>query len=177
VKSALYYEDDHGGTLRALDVSPARRLHWPVASNPRETTGMKSSAIRRAATAALSLTAVLSLAGCGADQSSPDGLGEAVADAANSEDIEAIQDLACSKDKASFKTDFDFDKMRTQLGAEGLSFDVEFVKSETKGNTATLTFKTTFENLPKKLQDMGMPNATENKQNAIQEGDTWVICN
>lgn len=137
---------------------------------------MKIPTTRTAATVIATL-ATLGLAGCGTDQSSPDGLGEAVADAANDEDPDAIQTLACDKDKASFKTDFDFEKMRKQLGADDLEFTVEFVKSETGDKTATLTFKTTYENLPKKMQDMGMPTTTENTQNAIKEGNNWILCN
>lgn len=138
---------------------------------------MKPSTRKRVAGLAASLAAVLTLAACGADQSSPDGLGEAVADAANDEDADAIAELACKKDRAIFTKDFDFAKMREQLQTDDLTFTVEFVEATTKGESATLKFKTTFENLPKKMTDMGMPNSTENEQNAIKEGENWVICN
>lgn len=138
---------------------------------------MNPPSLRRTTATACALAALLTLSACGNDQSTPEGLGEAVADAANDEDPDTIKDLACKKDQAAFADDFDFDKMRRQLGAEDLSFSVEFVKAATKGNTATLTFKTTFDNLPKKMTDMGMATSTENEQNAVKEGENWVICN
>lgn len=138
---------------------------------------MYPPALRRPTVTATALAALLTLSACGNDQSTPEGLGEAVADAANAEDSDAIAELACKKDQATFTQDFDFAKMREQLKADDLTFTVEFLEATTKGETATLKFKTTFENLPKKMTDMGMPTSTENEQNAVKEGENWVICN
>lgn len=125
----------------------------------------------------LGTMALLGAAACGGDQSSPDDLGEAVADSANAEDLDALVELVCAKDKAGVEEDFDFKKAREELRAPDLEFAVEFVKSDTKGDTATLTFKTSFENLPKQMKDMGMPTSTEMSQKAVQENGNWVICN
>lgn len=120
---------------------------------------------------------MLGVAACGGDQSSPEDLGEAVADAANAEDLDALVELVCGKDKAGVEDDFDFTKAREELKAPDLEFDVEFLTMQRKGDTATLTFKTSFENLPKQMKDMGMPTSTEMTQKAIQEDGNWVICN
>lgn len=131
----------------------------------------------RACAAILGTMALLGVAACGGDQSSPEDLGEAVADAANAEDLDALVELVCGKDKAGVEDDFDFTKAREELKAPDLEFDVEFLTMQRKGDTATLTFKTSFENLPKQMKDMGMPTSTEMTQKAIQEDGNWVICN
>lgn len=131
----------------------------------------------RALAAVLGTMALLGVAACGGDQSTPEGLGDAVADAANAEDLDALVELVCANDKAGVEDDFDFKKARDELKAPDLEFDVEFLTMQRKGNMATLTFKTSFENMPKQMRDMGMPSSTEMTQKAVQEEGNWVICN
>lgn len=120
---------------------------------------------------------MLALGACGTDTSTPEGLGEAVADATSDGSIDTLKDLTCPKDRNTFAADLDPDKIREQLKAEDLEITVEFVKASAEGNQATLSFKTTFGNLPKKLTDMGMPTSSTNTQTARKQGDNWVICN
>lgn len=133
---------------------------------------LRTTAIR----AALCAGTLLGMAACGADHGTPEELGRAVAEAANAEDADTIKVLTCAKDRAAFAEDFDFAKVRKDLGADDLGIKVTFVKAEKNDNAATLVFKTTFENLPKAMRDMDMPSTTENKQRAVKEDDRWVLC-
>lgn len=133
---------------------------------------------RAARTAAVTLTsaALCASAACSSDQGSPEALGEAVASAASNGDVDSIRELTCVKDSKDLAADFDVERIRNELGAEDLAFTVEFINAHTNGDQATLTFKTTFENLPQHMREMMMPSTTENTQRAIRQDDRWTLC-
>lgn len=120
----------------------------------------------------------LTLASCGSpDRTTVDGLGEAVADAANDQDFDALKDLTCEKDRDQTVEEMNFDNTRTNVNADDLDITVEFLEADAHGKTATLTFRTAIENLPQRLADLGMSDTSEHQMSAAKEGEYWVLCN
>lgn len=125
----------------------------------------------------LAIGAALALTGCGVDQDTPEALGQAVAEAANDADIEGIKNLTCTQDRDLFADDFDVAEARTSLKASELDIAVTFTKAVRNGKTATLTFTTALQNVPKSMHDMDMPTTTTSTINAVETDGTWQLCN
>lgn len=126
------------------------------------------------------VTAVIAVivSSCGASEhSTPDELGEAVADAINDQDFDAIKELTCDKDQDEIAGKINFDETRANLDAEDLEISVEFVKAEADRDKASLTFTTTLDNLPERLADLGMPATSKDRQSAKRVNAHWILCN
>lgn len=138
---------------------------------------MNALLVRLIARVAIAMAVTVGVTSCGADFRTPEALGEAVAEAATDEDIDALKEFVCAKDRAELVQLLDINKSRKELHADDLEATIEFIKAQPEGKEVILMFKTTFENLPQRMTDMGMPTSTENSQTAIKEGDRWVMCN
>ncbi|MQA63952.1 MAG: hypothetical protein GEU86_21370 [Actinophytocola sp.] len=120
----------------------------------------------------------VAVSACGAPElTTPDELGEAVAEAINDQDFDAIKELTCDKDRDEIAEEINFDKTRADLDAEDLEISVEFLKAEADGDKASLTFTTTLDNLPERLADLGMPTTSNDQQSAKRTDAQWSLCN
>ncbi|WP_034269861.1 hypothetical protein [Haloechinothrix halophila] len=137
----------------------------------------RNSVVSRVIGAMAGVAAIASVAACGGSgHDSPEDLGNAIATAANDQDLAGIKELTCEKNKDSITEEFDVETAREKLNAPDLEFSAEFVSAETDGDKSTLTFKLALENMPQELKDAGAPDSFEPTEDAIKEDGNWVMC-
>lgn len=117
---------------------------------------------RAVAGAAIGAFLLLGVAGCGGGHDSARSLGEAMVDAFNDKDTDALVDLACEADQKAAEN---FNLEAVMGAAAQKDYEVSLVDAVEEGDKGTVTLKLTVDG---KSQNEDFP--------VVKEDGDWVIC-